>query len=143
MFNPLLGEICTAISISMASSLNSFVWQIITYLWPWNWMWIVLFISGWIIWEIKTRYGAAHYNSKNGFSPVFNAFVGSGIYAGFQLIFVLFMTNVVGGLAYCNIWPFGVHIVLYKLSGWFLNIIGFWVYRKEPGREKYKRKRKW
>lgn len=140
----LIGEICQASAVPLASSLSAFVWQVILYLWPWKWILVVLAIGGWTAWEIFTRNGNSHYNSKNGFSPGFNSFVGSGLYWGIQALLLLFFEKVMGDYVYCLPLPYIFHVSLLVIVALFLNKIGFWpefrlfkkVYRK------YKKRRR-
>ena len=149
----LSGDICQAIAIPTASSISAFIWQAVLFLWPWNWIWISLIIIGWIFWEIATRNGNSHYNSKNGFSPSFNIFVGSGLYWGIQAILLLIFEKVFGRLAYCIPLPYAVHASILVLSALFLHWIGFWPelrffknrrrnYSKKRNRKKHKRRKK-
>lgn len=131
-----LGDTCSIIFIPLASSASSFVWQIISALWPYNWIWITLLLIGWIIWELSTRNGTAHYNSQNGFSPSFNRFVGSGSYLGIQSLLILSFSKFFGDVAYCFIWPYSVHVLIFALTGLTLHLSGFWPYLMEPGTKK-------
>jgi len=138
----LTGDICQALAIPVASSISSFIWQVILFLWPWHWLWIVLAITAWVIWEIITRDGTAHYNSKNGFSPSFNSFIGSGLYWGIQAIVLLLFEKFLGVSAYCTSLPYVAHISILVLVYLFLHGIGFWpefrLFRKV--KQSYKRK---
>jgi len=136
-----IGNICSIISVPFASSASSFLWQIILLLWPWYWLGIFLFLITWIIWEIITRNGTAHYNSKNGFSPSFNRFVGSGTYAGLQALVYLFFEKFFGDSVYCMVWPYEIHLVVFLSSGLLLHLSGFWPYLWEPSGQRYHKKR--
>lgn len=141
----LIGNACQSYSIAVSSSISSIIWQMITFLWPWNWIWISLAIVAWILWEVKTRYGNAHYNSANGFSPAFNRFIGSGMYTLTQIPLFLVLSNAYGGKAYCFRLPYALHIGLFSFVGLILYFSGFWPYLKEPGRKrarKYRRLRR-
>jgi hypothetical protein len=137
------GQICSAVSDTAVPSLSNFFWTAIKYLWPWHWLGIVLIFGGWIAWEFYTRNGTAHYNSDNGFSPTFNRFVGSGTYLGLQTLVFLILTTVFGNYVYCLKWPVALHVLIFLSSGLLLNLTGFWVYLKEPGRrrKRYRRSR--
>lgn len=117
---------CSATGAHIPESVSGLLWTVITTLWPWYWLAIVLLVTGWIFFEIKTRNGTAHYNSKNGFSPPFNSFVGSGTYLGFQGLVYLFLTLVFGDAAYCIPWSYALHILVFAGTAHFLNAIGFW-----------------
>lgn len=122
----LTGEICQALVIPTASSISSFIWQIIFYLWPWKWILVVLFLGAWVVYELLTRNGTAHYNSVNGFSPGFNSFVGSGTFLGFQTILLLGFEKIFGESVYCMTWPYVIHFVVFASTGLFLHAVGFW-----------------
>jgi hypothetical protein len=125
---------------SPALTANAFLWKIIVFLWPWYWFVIVVILIVWVIWEIQTRNGTAHYNSRNGFSPTFNRFVGSGSYFGIQALLYLLFNKLFGEMVYCYIWPFPVHAVVFISTGLMLHISGFWPYLKEPGSRRWYKK---
>ncbi|MBP9802384.1 hypothetical protein KBC40_02235 [Patescibacteria group bacterium] len=119
-------DICQAIVIPMSSSASAFVWQIVLFLWPWNWIWITCIILIWVVFEILTRNGEIHYNSKNGFSPAFNIFIGSGVFAIFQAITFLIFQLFFGGIVYCLPWPYALHLIIFASTSLFLHKIRFW-----------------
>lgn len=131
-----LSDFCSAITASSSTSGSAFAWKIITSLWPWHWLWISLALILWIIFEIKTRNGTAHYNSENGFSPTFNRFVGSGTYLGLQTLLFLIFKLIFGEGAYCMTWPHAVHAIVFMSTGLLLHLSGFWPYLKEPRRKR-------
>lgn len=136
--------VCTAIGSRIPESISAMLWNVITTLWPWYWLVIVLALGVWIFYEIKTRNGTAHYNSKNGFSPPFNSFVGSGTYLGLQGLVYLLMTFILGDVAYCVPWTYALHVAAFLGTGHLLNAIGFWpeVRVGSPRRRWYPRKRR-
>lgn len=134
-----LENICSVISISTVTTISGFLWQLISLLWPWHWLWISLVIISWIIWEIINRNGTAHYNSENGFSPAFNRFVGSGCYLSLQTLLFLVFEKIYGPSAYCLIWPGLVHVAVFVSTGMLLHLTGFWPYLKMPGRRRKRR----
>jgi len=136
-----VGDICSIVSIPFASSASSFLWQIIYTLWPWYWLVILIFLFIWIAWEILTRNGTFHYNSKNGFSPSFNRFVGSGTYTGLQALLLLSFEKLFGDSVYCMVWPYEIHLVVFISSGLLLHLSGFWPYLWEPSGRRYHKKR--
>lgn len=135
-----IGNICSALSDSAVSSFSAMIWKIIVYLWPWKWLAIVVLISVWILFEIKTRFGTFHYNSENGFSPSFNRFVGSGSYLGLQTLLFVVLKLIFGNIVYCFSWSYALHVLVFVSTGILLNVSGFWPYLKEPG---HRRKRKY
>jgi len=132
-----LGDTCQIISIPFASSLASFVWQAIIFLWSWEGIWILAGVIVWVVVELITRNGTLHYNSKNGFSPPFNIFVGSGLYWGIQSLLLIILEAIFGNSVYCFVWPYPVHAIIFALTGVLLHATGFWPYLKEPGAKKY------
>lgn len=103
-------------------------WQIVTSTWHDHWLLIILVIVGWVLFEIVTRNGGAHYNSRNGFSPTFNRVVGSGVYLLLQAIVYLIIRFFFGDEVYTHVWPYGVHAVVFGLTKLLLLAVGFWVY---------------
>ncbi|PLX27896.1 hypothetical protein C0583_01505 [Candidatus Parcubacteria bacterium] len=119
-------DICQDFTIPAASTIHSFVWQVIFYIWPWKWILIMLLILMWAAWEIATRNSKVHYNSKNGFSPSFNRFVGSGAYLSFQTILFVSFEKLFSIKFYCLRWPYIMHLFVFITTGLFLYIVGFW-----------------
>ena len=140
----LTGDICQVLAIPIASSISSSIWQVILYLWPWKWIWVVLILGGLVVREIITRNGTSHYNSKNGFSPGFNSFVGSGLYWGIQAILLLLFEKILGESVYCTALPYIVHVSILILVYLFLHWIGFWPEFRlfRSGRRTYKKRHK-
>lgn len=122
------GEICSVVSDTAISSLSDFLWTAIKYLWPWEWIAIVVCLGIWISFEIGTRYTTSSFRSKNGFTPTFNRFVGSGTYLLLQTITFLVLTSALGDLAYCYKWPAALHLLVFWLTHRLLIKIRFWVY---------------
>jgi hypothetical protein len=131
----LFSAICKPIAPEIQSLASAF-WQFIMALWPWHWMWIAPLLLGWIIFEIATRNGNWHYNSKNGFSPAFNIVVGSGTYLLIQTLTYFLLKLALGDAAYCNPIAYFVHIFTFISTGGLLFFSGFWVYWKFPGRRR-------
>lgn len=139
-----LGEVCSVVTVQAVSTLHQMMWQFVQLLWSWYALFIVISLVIWIIYEVLTRNGTVHYNSENGFSPIFNSFVGSGVYTGLQTLLFLTFTYVFGDWIYCFGWPIVVHIVIFKLTGYLLHYIGFWPRVEKPGRKKmYKKRRRY
>jgi hypothetical protein len=82
----------------------------------------------WVIFEIFTRDGRWHYNSKNGFSPSFNRFIGSGAYLLFQAGTIYLLVTFFGSGIYCTPLPYIIHLIIFGLTKLFLLAIKFWVY---------------
>ncbi len=129
-----LSSICQQAVIPSVKSMVAWIWFAIKFLWPWYWLLIVVALVLWTAFEIASRHGGAHYNSKNGFSPLFNSFVGSGTYALFQYLTYLILQKLLGDGIYCQPWSYVIHIFVFILTGGLLYFSGFWVYWKLPGR---------
>lgn len=85
-------------------------------------------LLGLVLYEMATRHGNSHYNSRNGLSPSFNRLVGSGTYALLQGLLYLIFHGIFGDVVYCYLWPLPIHIVVFASTGWLLRKIGFWKY---------------
>ena len=121
--------------VALASVIQSgaaFFWTTVKTLWSSYWPFILVFLTGWVIWELVTRNGGFHYNSENGFSPTFNRVVGSGVYLLSQGGVYLVISKISGNDAYSHIWPYPIHIAVFIFTGLFLNLVGFWKYWKLP-----------
>lgn len=136
-------QLFCSIAEPTASSLSGKLWYVITTLWPWHWLWISAALLAWVIFEILTRNGSAHYNSDNGFSPIFNSFVGSGTYLGLQSATLLLIEKINGAKVYCMVWPYELHFAIFVSAGLLLYLSGFWTYLEWFGVKKKKRRKKW
>ena len=124
----LVPQICKLLFESPPKSNAGQTWFLITNFWSQNWIWITIILILWVIFEIFTRNGRGHYNSKNGFSPLFNRFIGSGVYLIFQAVMVYLLVTLFGRGVYCTPWPYIVHPIIFILTRFFLLAIKFWVY---------------
>ena len=136
-----IGEMCAVVFAQSSNTIYATAWKLIVALWPWYWLLIMLSLGGWIAYEIITRNGTAHYNSDNGFSPVFNSFVGSGMYAVLQALLFFVLTLLFGVGVYCFVWPFAIHVLIFLSTGRLLHAIGFWPRLEQPYRKKRNRRR--
>ena len=127
-----VSELLKATIASTVKSGAAFFWTIVKTLWSSYWPFILIFLTGWVIWELVTRNGGFHYNSENGFSPTFNRVVGSGMYLLLQGGVYLVISKLSGNEAYSHIWPYPIHIAVFIFMGLFLNLVGFWKYWKLP-----------
>ena len=123
--------LCGTLSPAVKSVAGSF-WSLVVFLWPWHWLWILIGLVAWTIFEIITRNGSWHYNSKNGFSPAYNVLVGSGTYLLLQTLVYFILQGAFGDGVYCQPWAYLVHILVFIFTGGLLNLTGFWVYWKLP-----------
>ena len=121
---------------STVKSAAAWFWQIVIALWPWYWLWIAVGLIAWVFFEIVTRNGNWHYNSKNGFSPTFNIVVGSGTYLLLQSLLHFILKKFLGDAAYCQPWAYLIHFFVFMSTGGLLYLTGFWVYWKLPFRRR-------
>ncbi len=126
--NPLL-SLCPLLS-SIPQTERQLLWSIIYSTWPWNLILISVLIL-WIVFEIKNRHGKVLYRSKkgNGYTPLFNKFVGSATYFALQALIPLVLSFIFGDAIYCMFLPYVVHLFMFWFTWYFLkNIVKFWVY---------------
>lgn len=127
-FGKMFGEACSVASDMVVSSVSDALWTIIRYLWPWYGLLIILALGAWVAWEIRTRHTKVTFRSKNGFTPDFNRFVGSGTYLLIQTLTFLILTSIFGDFVYCLKWPIALHLLTFYLTHRLLKGIRFWVY---------------
>src|SRR3989344_6201630 len=120
-----LSNICRQIFTNPPSSPAGRFWFSVVNFWKDYWVYILIFIAGWIIFELITRNGGIHYNSSNGFSPAFNRFVGSGTYLLFDSITFFILLKIFGSLIYCNPFTYPIHLINFGTTWLFLWLIGF------------------
>lgn len=125
----LTGGMLCSIGKSIFGSTYSFLWSAITYLGFFKCFLIIIVIILWIIWEIGTRYKHS-YNSENGFTPIFNSFVGASIYFWSQEFIYISLEKFFTEAVYCFKWPYILHVSIFIFTGLLLNITGFWRYWK-------------
>ena len=123
----LLGLYCQVMNPAVKSAAGWF-WTMVTTLWPWYWIGIMVFLVGWTIIEIFLGPGT----SENGFSPAYNRVVGSGVYLLLQALTYVVFIRVFGDLAYCRPWSLIVHYLVFFSTGGFLHAIHFWPYWRIP-----------
>jgi hypothetical protein len=123
-----LGTACSILSNIPTTEL-SLVWAIIVSV---GW-WIIPIIIIWTIIEFATWHGSFHFNSENGFSPVFNSFVGAGFFYGFQTLYNFILEFIMGKTAYCATFTVPLFFLIPFISaGLFLHWLGFWPYLRIP-----------
>ena len=127
-----VSQILKMVLASTVQSGARIFWTIIKTMWSSYWLYILIFLIGWVPWELITRNGGFHYNSENGFSPTFNRVVGSGVYLLFQGGVYAVINKIFGNEAYSHIWPYSIHLIVFLSTGLFLNLVGFWKYWKLP-----------
>lgn len=124
----LLPQICRQLFENTPKSVAGQAWFLISNFWDRYWLWIIIGLGLWIIYELLTRNGRWHYNSKNGFSPGFNRFIGSGTYILIQTIIAVLFVRIFNSTIYCYPWPYIIHLLSFVSTRYFLKIIRFWIY---------------
>lgn len=112
----------------MPESASGQFWFLVQAFWHDYWLFISLGIVALVAYEIFTRHGSSHHNSRNGFSPSFNRLAGSGTYILLQGLLYLIFRWIFGDIVYCYLWPLPIHIAIFTSTGWLLRKIRFWVY---------------
>jgi hypothetical protein len=136
-----IGDVCSIVA-SIPHTIAGYVWTAITTLGLWWSLAIILGLIGWVVFEVATRNGNAHYNSDNGFSPLFNIFVGSSLNFAIQEGMGLGLAKIFGDTIYCVEWPYILHFAVFVITGLFLRFTGFWVYLRILGERPRKRGRR-
>lgn len=135
-----VGDICSIIG-SVPSTTAGWIWTAITNLGFWYSALIVLGLVGWVIFEIVTRYTTTSYRSDNGFTPLFNVFVGGSVNFGIQELLGLLLAKMFSDAAYCVAWPYALHVSVFVATGLLLRFTGFWTYLRILGESPRKRGR--
>ena len=108
------------------------VWTGISYTFSNYWYLVIPGLIGWIVIEIVKR-NNHNYNSENGFTPVFNSFIGGGVFYIFQALIYFILKIFFGEGIYCtSLWISSFHLIPFISTGLFLHWIGFWPYLKIP-----------
>ena len=129
-----LGSVCSLIN-DIPGTFISGVWFWISYVFLNYWYVIIPVLVIWIVFEVLTR-NTHSFNSDNGFTPIFNSFVGGGVFLGFESLIHLVLNLFLGNAAECGlIWLNSFYLIPFVATGLFLNAIGFWHYMKIPIRK--------
>jgi hypothetical protein len=131
--NPIepLGQVCSLIN-EIPHTFVSAVWTFVALGFSSYWFVIIPILVLWVVFEIFTR-GGHSYNSDNGFTPIFNSFVGGLVFyvtmALIDLVFEFFLGKSVN----CSLlWIRSFYLVPFVSTGLLLHGIGFWPYLKIP-----------
>jgi hypothetical protein len=110
----------------------SSVWTIIKYGFSHYWYIIIPAIVLWVIYEISTK-NTHYYNSDNGFTPLFNSFIGGGVFCLFEALIYFFLILFVGKIAPCTtLFMSSFYLLPFIMTGLFLHLTRFWPYWKLP-----------
>lgn len=110
----------------------SLLWSAILWLGFWKRLLIIIGIVVWIFFEIGSK-GTHKYNSENGFTPMFNSFIGASGYFWFQTIIYFGLKLIFTEAVYCFKWPYFLHSIVFLSNGFILHMIGIWPYWKVFG----------
>lgn len=135
-----LQNLCELIVLPAQKTFVSWFWTATSMLWS---VGGILFIVALILWvwvEFKTRFGTFHYNSENGFSPLFNSVVGGGVYFLLQVLLYFFFRVFFGGGVYCLPLPYAFHLLIFATTGKILNFVGFWPRLEKPNQKRWKQR---
>jgi len=126
-----IGDLCS-LGKSIFGSTFSLLWTIITFVGFWYSVLLLLVIAIWVIFEVLNR-NTHSYNSENGFTPLFNSFVGATVYFGLQALIYIILQKLLTEAVYCLKWPYALHFITFTLTGLILCWIGFWRYWRPLG----------
>lgn len=108
------------------------VWFWISYGFSHYWYFIIPAIVIWVVFEIFSR-NTRSFNSDNGFTPIFNSFIGGGVFYVTGAIIHFILGFFVGKGVDCGlIWINSFYLIPFIATGLFLHGIGFWPYMKIP-----------
>lgn len=126
-----LGNFCSIINEIPHTAIST-VWTFVGQLFTSYWYIIIPTIVLWVTFEILTRSGH-HYNSDNGFTPVFNSFVGGLVFYLTLTLIDLVLEFLFGKIVNCSImWIRSFYLIPFISTGLLLHGIGFWPYLKVP-----------
>ena len=126
-----LGQICSLIN-EIPHTFISAVWTFVAHSFSLYWYVIVPFLIMWVVFEVITR-GGHSYNSDNGFTPIFNSFVGELVFYITAALIDLILEFFFGKGVNCSfLWVRTFYLVPFISTGLMLHGIGFWPYLKIP-----------
>jgi len=127
----ILNPICSALG-DIPHTFISSVWVFIRYGFSHYWYFIIPAIILWVIFEFVAK-GNHNFNSDNGFTPLFNSFVGGGVFCLSVAIIQFLIGLVIGKIAPCaTLFISSFYLLPFLTTGLFLHAIGFWPYWKLP-----------
>lgn len=130
LMQPLV-QLCS-IANDIPGTIISSIWFGISFAFSHYWFLIIPAIIIWIAIEIFTR-NTHSYNSDNGFTPLFNSFIGGGVFYIFGALIHFILSFFVGKGVDCGlIWINLFYLIPFVATGLFLHGIGFWPYMKIP-----------
>ncbi len=126
-----LSPLCSVIS-DIPGTLISGVWFWIAYGFSYYWYFIIPAIVIWVAVEIFTRHSRS-FNSDNGFTPMFNSFVGGGVFCILSAFLHFILDLFAGkGIECVLLLINSLYLIPFIATGILLNAIGFWHYWRVP-----------
>lgn len=131
IIKPFIGGVCSIVG-SIPSTTISWIWFWISSLFLSYWYYIVPAIILWSVYQIVTR-GSHRFNSDNGYTPLFNSFVGGGVFFIFEWILSWILVLLFGPMVNCGLLFVDLfYLIPFIATGLFLHWIGFWPYMMLP-----------
>lgn len=112
---------------SIFGSGYSLLWSAMLWLGFWRRLLLIITIIAWVVYEIFSK-GTHKRKTENGFTPMFNRFIGASGYFCFQTIIYFGLKLIFTDAIYCFKWPYALHSIVFLLNGFILHMIGIWPY---------------
>lgn len=125
--NNLLVEICLK-SGDIPGTFLSAIWFYVKLSFSNYWYITIPVLTIWILWELIQRNNHS-YNSRNGFTPFFNSFIGAGLFCLFQYLTYSIISLFWGKEILCTFQILSVlYLIPFILTKIFLISVRFWKY---------------
>ncbi len=126
-----LAPFCSLIS-DIPGTFISGVWFWISFGFSHYWYVIIPAIIIWVVVEVFTI-GTHSFNSDNGFTPLFNSFVGGGVFYVLSALIHFILSFFMGKGVECGLlWINSFYLIPFVATSLLLNAIGFWKYWRIP-----------
>ncbi len=126
-----LATFCSLIS-DIPGTFISGVWFWISFSFSHYWYIIVPAIISWVVIEVFTM-NSHSFNSDNGFSPLFNSFVGGGVFYILSALIHFILSFFIGKGVECGLlWINSFYLIPFVATSLLLNAVGFWKYWRIP-----------
>ena len=112
---------------SAVSAAWEFIFHALSY-----WYLVIPGLVLWVVLEIIFR-NQHDFNSENGFSPIFNSFIGAGFFLLFETLIDWILHLILGNGVSCGLlWIRSFYLIPFLATGLLLHSLGFWPYLKLP-----------
>lgn len=126
-----LAPLCSAISDIPGTAISA-VWFWIAYGFSHHWYFIIPAIVIWVVVEFLTM-NTHSFNSDNGFTPMFNSFVGGGVFYILSALIHFILGLFAGEGVECGLlWINSFYLIPFVATSLLLNAVGFWKYWRVP-----------